>query len=82
MVILLTFITSLQSVGFEPASTDSTSIALTIETYDCSITSEEFTKLLVHLRIILSPAKCSRPIGLFGTHRVASPIYGSSNKLW
>ena len=46
IVILLTFITSIRSVGFEPTLTDFTSIALPIETYDCSITSEEFTKTL------------------------------------
>ena len=43
IVILLTFIISIQSVGFEPTTIDYSSTALPTETYDCSITSEEFT---------------------------------------
>lgn len=83
IVILLTFMTSLQSAGFEPTTIDYSSTALPIETYDCSATSEEFTiTLRTFWTIFRSPQNVpdlSRP---FGTHRVATPDLGSSNKLW
>ena len=64
-VILLTFITSIYQVGFEPTHPDFTSRALPIEHYRYSITSGGYQPQFI-CGVLYSDAKCSRPAPLLG----------------